>query len=187
MNKAKNYSRSFALALPILLLLTLLPAAVFTQENGPYEPMANDEVTLADSPLEFYAVIQRKMINGSNQYATWTPVIRGRILGQTHRGDEVMVALSQYGRLIHILHVGLKGTVGGTWYEDWEIRGDDNGVLMAVGTITATFKYYNNRDERTTTLGVRRFRVVLVDDAANTVWGVGALSRTTNNGRSFER
>ena len=159
MNQDQKRSSIFSLTIMTLLLLPWAPATAFGQGSGPYYDLPND-VTLADFPFEFQVVSQRRIINSSYEYIGWTPVIRGRILGQTHRGDEVMVALSQNGNLIYVLFAELKGTDGSSWYEDFEIRGDDHDLILEVGGITATFKYYNNRDERTTPLGIRQFRVM---------------------------
>jgi hypothetical protein len=41
---------------------------------------------------------------------------------------------------------------------------NDNDVVTALGKMTATFKYYNNRDERTTTVGIRQFQVLKAVD-----------------------
>lgn len=158
----RTVMRSCFLSFAILLLLVWSPAA-FAQATDPYNNPADEDVTLADFPFEIQALKQGRIIDGSYQYVGWTPVIRGRIVGRTQEGDEVMVALSQNGKLINILFAELKGTDGLSWYEDFEIRGDDDQVLSDFGNITATFKYYSNRDERTTPLGSRKFRVVKLD------------------------
>lgn len=161
-----------------LVIIVVSSAPALGQGVDPYKATAAQAPTLADAPLEFKVVSQRKMINGSYQYAGWTPVISGRMLGRTHRGDAVMVALSQDGRLIHTLRGGLKGTAGEAWYEDWEIRGDDTkDMLTAAGKITATFNYYNDTDEKTAPLTVRQFQVVKLvhyDEGKNS-WKYGAL------------
>ncbi len=170
----------FALALlfATLVVLVLFSVPAFGQETDAYKATAAQPPSLADAPLEFKVVSQRKMINGSYQYAGWTPVISGRMLGRTRRGDAVVVELSQDGKPIHTLRAGLKGTGGETWYEDWEIRGDDTkDILTAVGKLTATFKYYNDTDEKTTPLSVRRFDVVKLvnyEEGKNT-WKYGSL------------
>jgi hypothetical protein len=153
-------------------------ASVSPQEPDPYKLTASQLPSMADAPLEFQVVSQRKMINGAYQYAGWTPVVRGRMLGRTRKGDAVIIDLAQDGKLIHTLRAGLKGTGGETWYEDWEIRGDDTkDLLTAVGKLTATFKYYNDTDEKTAPLTVRQFNVVKLAyyDEGKSVWRYGAL------------
>lgn len=171
------FSVVFLSSLRLLAVLTIIVGPslpVLAQETDPYKATA----ALADAPLEFKVVSQRKTINGSYQYAGWTPVISGRMLGRTRRGDAVVVELAQDGKLIHTLRGGLKGTGGETWYEDWEIRGDDTkDMLTAVGKITATFKYYNDTDEKTTSLFLRQFQVVKLvhyDEGKNS-WKYGTL------------
>lgn len=162
----------------ILLSVSTMRAQAPGQEIDSYKATAAQSPSMADAPLEFQVMSQRKMINGVNQYAGWTPVVRGRMLGRTRRGDAVIVELSQDGKLIHTLRAGLSGTSGERWYEDWEIRGDDKkDLLTAVGKLTATFKYYNDTDEKTAPLTVRQFQVVkLADyDEGKSVWKYGAL------------
>lgn len=169
---------AIAIFLSLLAIIVVFTTPVFGQEVDPYKATAAQPPSMADTPLEFKVVSQRQMINGSYQYAGWTPVISGRMLGGTHRGDAVIVELAQDGKLIHTLRAGLKGTGGESWYEDWDIRGDDTkDVLTAVGKINATFKYYSDTDEKTTPLTVRQFQVVkLVDyEASKNVWKYGAL------------
>ena len=170
----------FALALlfAALVVTILITIPVFGQETDLYKTTSAQAPSLADAPLEFKVISQRKMINGTNQFAGWTPVISGRMLGRTRRGDAVIVELSQDGKLIHSLRAGLKGTGGDTWYEDWEIRGDDNkDMLTAVGKLTVTFKYYDDTAEKQTPLSVRKFDVVKLvhyDEGKNS-WKYGAL------------
>ncbi|MGZ5436923.1 MAG: hypothetical protein ACXWID_13990 [Pyrinomonadaceae bacterium] len=164
--------------LTVLVIIMGLFSPVLAQQADSYKTTAAQAPSLADAPLEFKVVSQRKMINGSYQYAGWTPVISGRMLGRTRSGDAVMVELAQDGKLLHTLRGGLKGTGGETWFEDWEIRGDDTkDMLTAVGKLTATFKYYNDTDEKTTPLTVRKFDVVkLVNyDEGKNSWKYGAL------------
>lgn len=164
--------------LTVLVIIVGLFSPVLAQQADSYKTTATQAPSLADAPLEFKVVSQRKMINGLYQYAGWTPVISGRMLGRTRSGDAVMVELAQDGKLLHTLRGGLKGTGGETWYEDWEIRGDDTkDMLTAVGKLTATFKYYNDTDEKTTPLTVRKFDVVkLVNyDEGKNSWKYGAL------------
>jgi hypothetical protein len=159
-------------------IILAMPAPAVGQNVDPYKATAAQSPTLADAPLEFKVISVRKMINGTNQYAGWTPVISGRMLGRTRKGDAVIVELSQDGKPIHTLRAGLKGTGGETWYEDWDIRGDDTQDMMtAVGKLTATFKYYSDTDEKTTPLSVRQFDVVKLvnyEDGRNS-WKYGAL------------
>lgn len=159
-------------------IIVVLSAPVFGQESDPYKAAAAAAPSLADAPLEFKVISQRKMVNGSNQFAGWTPVISGRMLGRTRNGDAVIVELSQDGKPIHTLRAGLRGNGGQSWYEDFDIRGDDTkDMLTAVGKLTATFKYYNDNDEKTTPLTVRKFDVVKVvhyDEGRNS-WKYGAL------------
>ena len=182
MKERQSYFSGVLLA-PVFLLTVLVVIAglfspVLAQQADSYKATAAQAPSLADAPLEFKVVSQRKMVNGSYQYAGWTPVISGRMLGRTRSGDAVMVELAQDGKLLHTLRGGLKGTGGETWYEDWEIRGDDTkDMLTAVGKLTATFKYYNDTDEKTTPLTVRKFDVVkLVNyDEGRNSWKYGAL------------
>lgn len=182
MKKRASYfsivSLPFALLLTTLAIVIVLSPTAFGQEVDPYKATAAEPPSMADAPLEFQVVNQRQMINGAYQYAGWTPVISGRMLGRTRRGDAVVVELAQDGKLIHTLRAGLKGTGGDVWYEDWEIRGDDTkDMLTAVGKITATFKYYNDTDEKTAPLTVRKFDVVkLVNyEEGKNSWKYGAL------------
>jgi hypothetical protein len=162
---------SSSLVLPFL-------ASLSPQEPDPYKLTASQLPSMADAPLEFKVISQRKMIDGVYKYVGWTPVIQGRMLGRSRRGDAVVVELAQDGRLIHTLRAGLSGTGGERWYEDWEIRGDDTKDLMsAVGKLTATFKYYNDTDEKTGPLAVRQFNVVKMAayDEGKSFWKFGTL------------
>lgn len=169
---------ALALLLAVLAVIVVVSGPAFGQEIDPYKATTAQVPSLADAPLEFKVISQRKMINGSYQYAGWTPVISGRMLGHTRRGDAVIVEFAQNGKLVHTLRAGLKGTAGESWYEDWDIRGDDTkDMLTAVGKLTATFKYYNDTDEKTTPLSVRQFDVVKLvhyDEGKNS-WKYGAL------------
>lgn len=148
------------------------------QEPDPYKATAAQAPSMADAPLEFQVISVRQMINGAHQYVGWTPKITGRMLGRTRRGDAVVVELAQDGKLIHTLRGGLKGTGGETWYEDWEIRGDEGkDILTAVGKVTATFKYFDDTAEKTGPLTVRQFQVVktVYYDEGKNSWKYGVL------------
>lgn len=182
MRERKSYFSMVCFA-PVILLTVLaitvaLSSPVLGQETDPYKATAAQAPSMADAPLEFQVIGVRQMIKGAYQYVGWTPKINGRMLGRTRRGDAVMVELAQDGKLLHTLRGGLKGTGGESWYEDWEIRGDESkDVLTAVGKITATFKYYDDTAEKTGPLSVRQFQVakiVYYDDSKNQ-WKYGAL------------
>lgn len=177
-----NFSKGLIVAgflFGILLLPSIISRTAATaQENDPYKIAAAQPPSMADAPLEFQVMTQRQMVAGIYKYVGWTPVIRGRVLGRTRKGDAVIVDLAQDGKLIHTLRAGLSGTGGERWYEDWEIRGDDTkDLLTAVGKLTATFKYYNDTDEKTGPLTVRQFSVVKLAyyDESKSVWKYGAL------------
>lgn len=143
-----------------------------------YKVTAAQAPSMADAPLEFQVISVRQMINGAYQYTGWTPKIRGRMLGRTRRGDAVVVEFSQDGKMLANLRAGLSGTGGETWFEDWEIRGDENkDVLTAVGKVTATFKYYDDTAEKSGPLTTRQFQVVktVYYDEGKNNWKYGAL------------
>lgn len=181
MNKKNPYLSAFLFTAAVLfamLAMVIFSAPAFGQETDVYKATALQPPSLADAPLEFKVMSQRKMINGSYQYAGWSPVISGRMLGLTRRDDAVIVEFAQDGKLIHTLRASLSGTGGQRWYEDWEIRGDDTkDMLTAVGKITATFKYYNDTDQKMAPLAVRQFQVVkLVNyEEGKNSWKYGAL------------
>lgn len=162
----------------LVLFITFSPARVAGQEPDPYAVVAAQAPTMADAPLEFKVVSQRKLVNGTYQYVGWTPVISGRMLGRTRAGDAVTVELVQGGKLLNTLRCNLKGTRGQTWYEDWDIRGDDTkDVLTAIGQLTATFKYVNDTDGSIGPLGVRQFNVARLAgyDESKSYWKYGTL------------
>ncbi len=165
--------------LPALFLLAaaaVLP--VSGQDVDPYKAAAAQGPSLADYPLSFEVTNQRNMINGVQQYVGWKPVIQGRILGRTRSGDAVTIELSQGGKVLRSLRVGLRGNRGETWYEEWTFRGDDTKDLMtAVGPVTATFKYLNDLEGTTVPLSVRKFNVIrLADyDGSKSVWKYGMV------------
>jgi len=182
MTEKRSYVSIFLFALALLFaalvvtVLTTVPA--FGQETDPYKATAAQAPSMADAPLEFQVISVRKMINGAYQYVGWTPKIEGRMLGRTRKGDAVMVELSQDGKMLGTLRAGLNGTSGQAWYEDWEIRGDEEkNIFNGVGKITATFKYYDDTAEKTGPLTSRQFQVVKTvyyDDSKNN-WKYGAL------------
>ena len=159
----------------------LLPSRASAEDVDPLAVLAKQPASLADAPLTFTVITQRRMINGNYKYVGWTPVIEGRILGRNRKGDAVIVELSQNGKLLRTLRFGLSGTnpARNEWYEDWAIRGDDvKDMLTAVGKITATFKYYDDADEKTRALSTRQFtvvRTVTYEDGAN-AWKYGSLN-----------
>jgi len=177
-----NFSKGL-IAAGFLTGILLVPSAIFrpaaeAQETDPYKIAAAQPPSMADAPLEFQVVSQRQMVAGAYKYVGWTPVISGRMLGRTRKGDAVIVDLAQDGKPIRTLRAGLSGTGGETWYEDWQIRGDDTkDVISAVGKLTATFKYYNDTDGKTTPLNVRQFNVVKLAyyDESKSIWRYGAL------------
>jgi hypothetical protein len=166
----------------VLLTLLAIPVVfitpVFGQEIDPYKATAAQPPSMADAPLEFQVISVRKMINGAYQFVGWTPKIEGRMLGRTRKGDAVMVEFSQDGKMLGTLRVGLSGTGGESWYEDWEIRGnEEKDIFTAIGRVTATFKYYDDTSEKTAPLPTRQFQVVKTvyyDDSKNN-WKYGAL------------
>lgn len=169
---------TIALLLALMAVIVVLSAPVFGQENDPYKAVATQTPTMADAPLEFQVISVRQMINGVYQYVGWTPKISGRMLGHTNRSDAVVVELSQDGKLLHTLRTSLRGTGGQSWYEDWEIRGDESkDILTAVGKVTATFKYFDDTAEKTGPLTVRQFQVVktVYYDEGKNNWKYGAL------------
>lgn len=178
MTKQSYLSKSvMALAIALAwLAIDIVPAS--SQEKDIYKLAAAQSPTMADAPLEFKVISVRQMVNGAYQYAGWTPQIRGRMLGRTRRGDAVVVELSQAGKLLATLRAGLSGTGGQTWYEDWEIRGDEGkDILTAVGKVTATFRYYDDTAEKTGALTVRQFQIVktVYYDEGKNNWRYGTL------------
>ncbi|HEX6187674.1 MAG TPA: hypothetical protein VFZ40_06320 [Pyrinomonadaceae bacterium] len=162
----------------VLALITVLSGSAFSQEGDIYKATAAQAPSMADAPLEFQVISVRNMINGAYQYVGWTPKIRGRMLGRTRRGDAVVVEFSQDGKSLATLRAGLSGNGGETWFEDWEIRGDEKkDVLTAVGKVTATFKYFDDTAEKTAPLTVRQFHVVktVYYDEGKNNWKYGAL------------
>ena len=173
MKKKHSYRLAAALA-----LITVLSGSAFSQETDIYKATAAQAPSMADAPLEFQVISVRNMINGAYQYVGWTPKIRGRMLGRTRRGDAVVVEFSQNGKSLATLRAGLSGTGGENWFEDWEIRGDENkDVLTAVGKVTATFKYFDDTVEKSGPLTVRQFQVVktVYYDEGKNNWKYGAL------------
>ena len=167
-----------ALILAVCAIIVVLSAPVFGQESDPYKATAAQAPSMADAPLEFQVISVRKMINGAYQYVGWTPKIEGRMLGRTRKGDAVMVDLSQDGKMLGTLRAGLSGTGGQGWYEDWEIRGnEEKDIFTAVGKVTATFKYYDDTAEKSGPLGVRQFQIVktVYYDEGKNNWKYGAL------------
>lgn len=182
MTKEQSYRSvilmALAIGLAVLALIVILSVPAFGQEADPYKATAVQTPTMADAPLEFQVISVRKMINGAYQYVGWTPKISGRMLGRTRRGDAVVVELSQDGKMLATLRAGLSGTGGASWFEDWEIRGDESkDVVTAVGKINATFKYYDDTAEKTGPLNVRQFQVVrtVYYDEGKNNWKYGAL------------
>lgn len=182
MSKKQSYRSvilmALALVLAVLALIVVMSVPAFGQESDPYKATAAQPPSMADAPLEFQVISVRQMINGAYQHVGWTPKIEGRMLGRTRRGDAVMVELTQDGKMLATLRGGLKGKGGETWYEDWEIRGDENkDILTTVGKITATFKYYDDTAEKTGPLSVRQFQVakIVYYDEGKNKWKYGAL------------
>ncbi len=182
MTKQQSYLSAIlmtlAIGLAVLAIIVVISIPAFGQEVDPYKTTAGQAPTMADAPLEFQVISVRKMINGAYQYVGWTPKIEGRMLGRTRRGDAVLLELSQDGKMLATLRGGLSGTSGESWYEDWEIRGDEaKDVLSAVGKITATFKYYDDTAEKAAPLTVRQFQIVktVYYDEGKNNWKYGAL------------
>ncbi len=167
-----------AMLFAALVITVLVTVPVFGQELDPYKATAAQAPSMADAPLEFQVISVRKMINGAYQHVGWTPKISGRMLGRTRKGDAVTVEFYQDGKVLGTLRAGLKGTGGETWYEDWEIRGnEEKDIYTPVGKITAVFKYYDDTSKKTGTLTTRQFQVVKTvyyDDSKNN-WKYGAL------------
>lgn len=169
---------AIAVLLTLLAVIVVFTTPVFGQEVDPYKLTAAQAPAMADAPLEFQVISVRKMVNGAYQYVGWTPKISGRMLGRTRRGDAVVVELSQDGKPLHTLRAGLSGTGGQSWYDDWEIRGDEGkDILTAVGKVTATFKYFDDTAEKTAPLAVRQFQVVktVYYDEGKNNWKYGTL------------
>ncbi len=172
-----RFRPEFHVLLACLLFGFVAVGSVMSQGADPYKTTAAQAPSMADAPLEFQVISVRQMINGKYQYVGWTPKISGRILGRTRKGDAVTIELSQDGQSIGTLRAGLNGT-GESWYEDWEIRGNEaKDIFTAVGKVTATFKYYDDTAEKTAPLPTRQFQVVKTvyyDDSKNN-WKYGAL------------
>lgn len=159
-------------------IIVVWPAPALAQEFDPYKATAAQPPSMADAPLEFQVISVRKMINGAYQYVGWTPKITGRMLGRTRKGDAVMVDLSQDGKMLGTLRAGLSGTGGERWYEDWEIRGnEEKDIFTAIGKVTATFKYFDDTAEKTGALTNRQFQIVktVYYDEGKNNWKYGAL------------
>lgn len=179
MTKKNSYlSIVAALAASICAAIMVVPAPAQAQDVDPYKATAAQAPSMADAPLEFQVISVRQMINGAYQHVGWTPKISGRMLGRTRKGDAVMVELSQDGKMLGTLRAGLRGTGGERWYEDWEIRGnEEKDVYTPVGRITAVFKYYDDTSEKTGPLTNRQFQVVktVYYDEGKNNWKYGAL------------
>jgi hypothetical protein len=179
--KQSNFSIvlvALAVLLTLLAIIIVFTTPVFGQEVDPYKATAAQPPSMADAPLEFQVISVRKMIDGAYQYVGWTPKIEGRMLGRTRKGDAVMVEFSQDGKMLGTLRAGLSGTGGESWYEDWEIRGnEEKDIFTAVGKVTATFKYYDDTSEKTAPLPTRQFQVVktVYYDEGKNNWKYGAL------------
>jgi hypothetical protein len=179
-NKSHFSTTRFAIVLALALPAIIFVASVSAsgQETDIYKATAAHAPSMADAPLEFQVISVRQMINGAYRHVGWTPKIRGRMLGRTRKGDAVVVEFSQDGKTFGTLRAGLSGTGGQTWYEDWEIRGDEGkDIFTPDGKVTATFKYYDDTAEKSGPLTVRQFHVVKTvyyDDSKNN-WKYGAL------------
>lgn len=181
MKERQSYFSGVFLA-PVFLLTVLLMTGgpfspVSAQQADPYKTTAAQAPSMADAPLEFQIISVRQMINGKYQYVGWTPKIGGRILGRTRKGDAVTIELSQDGKSIGALRADLNGT-GERWYEDWEIRGnEEKDIFTAVGKVTGTFKYYDDAAEKTAPLTTRQFEVVktVYYDESKNNWKYGVL------------
>jgi hypothetical protein len=167
-------------ALSIVMLLAFavlaasaLPPAAQAQNADPYAAAAAQPPSLADTPLEIALQSQHGLVNGLPQWMGWTPILSGRILGKSRSGDAVIVELAQGGKLLHTMRAGLRG--GGSWYEDWEIRGTEaKDLLTASGPLTLTYKYAG-ADGQTRVLTTRQAEVLRLQEVEDRkpVWKWG--------------
>ena len=136
-----------------------------------YLATAHGAPYLADAPLQLGLFWEK---NG-NEYVGWVPVFKGRLYGHTRSGDALRLEFSQNGKVLGTARVGLKGidppegpefnVRSDDYAEDWEYRasGKDQ-MLSAFGTITVTFRYYDDNTEKERELGVRTLNVVKLAD-----------------------
>lgn len=131
---------------------------------------------LADSPLMMQVVPARKNVKGTYKWVGWSPKVQGRVIGVIGSGDAIIVDFSQKGKKLLTLRTALSGSGG--WARDWEVAGNtETEVLTQTGEITATIKFYSDKEEKETQTMVRKFVVVKMctyDDSVNQ-WTYGAL------------
>jgi hypothetical protein len=131
-------------------------------------------VTLGDEPL----TIQVWQSPEDDQFKVWVPIITGRVIGATRRGDAIKVVISKGGQELKTLRRQLQGNGTGA-IEDFNFDADDANAISAHGDLTFTFKYYNDQDESERVIGTRTVKVVRCAQHMGSfkhVWKFGILS-----------
>jgi hypothetical protein len=116
--------------------------------------------SLADEPLTFEIWQTPSM---EETYNGFFPVVRGRIIGKTRNGDAVLIEFSRERQILKSYRVSLRGS-GEGWCEDFEtsVVDDEAQFIRSDGELTVTFKFYDDQEESTRELGVRRIRIVKI-------------------------
>lgn len=175
----KQFARVFVITITLGLIAGLPGAAqqdpvTWQIQSAAIAAARQNPVTLADEPL----LVQVFQSAEDEQYKNWVPVITGRVIGATRRGDAIKIVIAKGGQELKTIRRQLRGN-GDKAFEDFMINADDANAISAFGDLTFTFKFYNDQDESERVIGVRTVKVVRLAQHMGSfkhVWKFGILS-----------